>query len=172
MLPQNETHLAPSATANMPGICTVKAVSTEHCTVKSFADILKDTSTNNYPLTGLYIGIVNGFDWLDVNLYKNIKTDFDEGEEQTPQGKLFTYTVSIQLANDDYETRGKIINAYDNRQWILEVKLRSGSKRLLGTNERGCDFKAELNSGTARKQGNFYQCGFQWKSHIRAHYVS
>lgn len=170
MYPDNLAALAHNFGMNKPGICSMRAVPKDKVSLKDFISIMKDTSSSNYPLTGAWIGIAIGYDWLDISKLANVNVELIEGDELTPQGKLFTYQLVISIPNDDHETRGKILLAYDNREWIVQANLRSGSKRLIGSQERGADFKAQMTSGIPGKQ-NVYQCGFEWKSPVRAHYV-
>lgn len=168
--PASLSHLNP---LNEPGICTLKAVPHDKCVLRTFAEQMKDTNTGaDGVLTGLYIGFPIGTDWLDVSKDFNHQLIFIEKETQTQQGKVFTYQLLFDLPNDDVTTRGKIIRAYDNRQWILKVELQSGSIRIVGSNERGADFSAELNTGSLLKGANRTACGFTWQSFYRAFYAA
>ena len=112
----------------------------------------------------------DGYAWLDVSKDVKMNIDFAEEEKVTQQGNLFTYNIPLPIQNDDF-TRGKIIRAYDGREWIVAHKQRTGTWRLLGSKERGCTFTAQLNTGTHNKNSNETQCGFTITTADRPFYV-
>lgn len=161
-------HLNP---INDPGVCTLQAISKDKASLPTFTDVMKDTNVDGLILGGS-IGIAIGFDWLNISEDFNHQIIFAEKENPSPHGKIFTYQILFDIPNDAQATRGKIIRAYDNREWILKVTEQSGAIRIIGNNERGADFSAELNSGSVLKGPSRNVCGFTWQSHYRAFYAT
>lgn len=151
--------------SNKRGVCAVIAVDKKSVlSMPSYLDLLGKAFS---PIEGDFyvedIVLKEGASWKDVSKDVNIQVDLKEEEKLTGQNKDFTYTVSLILPNDNFEARGKIIREYDNREWILIVKERTGAWRVLGGLERACRFSAELSTGQVNKDANQYECGFTWQ---------
>ncbi len=118
------------------------------------------------------IVLKTGYSWLDITNDLQHDTELEETEDLSGQGKAFTYALPFRIPNDEFATRGKIIRAYDNREFIVVLKQRSGVYRVLGSLDRGCFFRAQLKTGKTRGPVNAYQCGFEWEcAGLRAFYV-
>lgn len=161
--------LAPVAQNNYPGICSVMAINKEAVTslLPSLIDILQ-LLPGNYPLQ---IARDVNVKWLPVCQLFNAQMHMIETEKADVQGSVFTYTLTFDLNNDNYRSRGAIIQAFDRREWILKVTERSGAIRLLGGPARGADFSAQLNTGSVFNGANLLACGFKWQTGERAFYV-
>lgn len=109
--------------------------------------------------------------WLEVSNDNHFSTDFIETDKSSIQNKSFTYELPFIIPGDDFTTRGKIIELYDKREFILAIKESSKDWRLVGTNIRGCDFNSAMSSGTQLKYGNKKTCGFYFESGKRAYYL-
>jgi hypothetical protein len=160
---------------NKSGICAAWAVPKDGLSALfAVPDVIK--TAEPYPLTtsSPWITMKLGYSWLWLLKHGAVNMELFEEEKILPQGKIYEYTLAFPINNDDYTDRGKVLQAYGNREWIIIVQEKSkGGNRLLGSFDRGCDFKAQLSTGTTQKPANNYTSGFVWQSpDERAFYVS
>ena len=166
---QDITHNTPQ---NKPGVTAVRAVPKDSIAyMRSFAEILSITEPWAYPLDSYvarpfniqWITLVAGASWLNISKDFACQLELVEKELPDVQLKKYEYQLLFDLPNDDYDTRGKIIQAFSRREWVLIVQLNSGAIRLIGSLARGADFSSSLQSGNAIKgPANKYTCGFTW----------
>jgi hypothetical protein len=158
---------------NHRGLCACIAVPIDQVEdMPTILSLMTDAaSESNSDFVSTDIDLVAGGAWLDVSKDVNVNLEHTEEDTRGPHGKLFTYQVTLSLPNDDFTTRGKVMRAYDNRQWLLIAKQRTGEWRLLGSKERGCDFSASLKTGTIGSGANGYIGSFTWQSPYRALYL-
>jgi len=159
---------------NKPGICSVIGVPVDD--VLQMPDIKKlmrsNITVNEADFFVQEISLKTGKVWYDISKDVNYKMRLAEKDVKTDQGKQFEYTLEFEIPNDKFDSRLKIFRAYDNREWILIVKERSGIWRVLGSKQKACEFKSELNTGAVGNGVlNQYACGFVWQSSHRAYAV-
>lgn len=164
MFVETKAPLSPAG-GNIPGICEVFAVPKEGIT--AMYDLNQILITGDYPMDGSTL-VISELYAICANY--GVSMQLAETEKDTVQGKVFTYKLTFDINNDDYATRGKIIQAYDRREWILVISERSGPSRVLGSLARGADFSAQLNTGSVMKGENMFACGFTWQSGERSFY--
>jgi len=173
MLQQSLSALLHNYGINNRGLCACIAVPVEGVEdmpteLSLMADAASETNSD-FPSSD--IDLAAGFSWLDVSKDVNVNLEMNEEDARSVHGKLFSYSVSLSLPNDDFASRGKILRAYDNRQWVLIVKQRTGEWRVLGSKQRGCDFVAALKTGSVGNGSNTHIGSFVWQSPHRAFYT-
>lgn len=173
MLQQSLSALLHNYGINYRGLCACVAVPVDQVEdMPTILSLMSDAaSESNSDFASSEITLAAGGAWLDVSKDVNVNLEQTEEDTRGPHGKIFTYQVTLSLPNDDFATRGKILRAYDNRQWLLIVKQRTGEWRVLGSKERGCDFSAALKTGTVGSGANGYMGSFNWQSPYRAFYT-
>lgn len=175
MLQQNLTELLHTSGYNKPGVCAVLGVPKEWVT--SMPNTLSLLQTTAAP-TGcdFYIEeivLATGKTWLDLSKHTRVNIDFTDEEAKTLQGSSFTYNIPLTIPHDDFDTRAQIFRAYQNREWILIVKQRTGAWRVIGSLQRGAVFTTSLNSGTIKTGASLNTTGFTWQcGEQRAYYVT
>lgn len=165
MLQQSLTGLLHNLQRNKPGLCHCILVEKEGvASMPNLTTLLTSSVTDEeYDFLIEEITLKEGYQWKELSSDQNITLEFDEQEKKSVQQKAFTYQLSVRIPNDDFNTRGKLIRAYDNREFIMIVTERTGAIRVLGSMERGCDFSAQLKTGTLGKGPNQFTCGFTWE---------
>lgn len=156
---------------NKRGVCAVIGVPLEHVeAMPDFRTLFRSNITvSEADIFFEQIKLKTGKQWMDISSDVTFKTSVKEKDVSTPQGKRFEYTAAFEIPNDKFDSRLKIIRAYDNREWLIIAKERTGIWRLFGSLFRGCEFKAELDTGTIENPApNSYVCGFLWESSHRA----
>ena len=158
-------HLTPQ---NKPGINNVRVLPKELVTyIRPLQDILNSTDPEAYPLADIAPGWpFPTIPWITytgdlINISKDFACQFTlvESEKSTVNLKTYQYKLLFDLPNDDYTTRGAIIQAFSRREWIVIVTENSGAVRLLGSMDRGADFTSQLATGSAIKgPANKYTC--------------
>ena len=165
MYQQQVTDLKHLMELNTPGICGVLVV--EKAGVQSMPTVLdlmqRYVNPDGVDFYAEEIILKDGYSWKNVSTDFNIGIELDEEEKVTAQGNHFLYKTIFKIANDHYETRGKIIRAYDGVELIALVKESTGNWRLMGSLERGCTFTAQLSTGTVSKGPNKFECGLTWE---------
>lgn len=172
MLQQSLSNLLHLYGANQRGICAVLGTPRENIsTIPNEKTLIANNTNEDYDFLTTDISLVAG-SFLEISKGININIELTEEEQRSPQGKSFLYTVAFIIPNDNFALRGALLRAYDNREWVLIVKERTGAWRVLGSAERGADFSASLKTGSIQTGANQYAMGFTWQSNHRAFYVA
>lgn len=172
MIQESLTHLPHLPEVNKPGICYVWAIDTINADgVPRLIDLMASSDLGAYPIPVTEDLIDSESSWMKVNDLFPFSFEMVETEEITPNGKLFRYQLSYLLNHDEWESRGAVIQSFENREWVLLIKLMNGTYRIMGSKSRGCDFQAGLSTGKASNGKSAYTCDFSWKSIHRLFYA-
>lgn len=167
------THLLHTQEVNNPGLLQLFTV--PKAGINAMPDLMELMETpgtvNGADFELSDITLKAGYSWSTFSFDYNVVMELFE--EENPKGsKRFLYELGFAIPNDDFETRGKIIRAYDNIEHIVLVKQQTNAWRLLGSKERGCVFAATLQSGSAFRGPNAFTCGLSWEvAGRRAFYI-
>lgn len=174
MINQTINHLPFNGQLNLPGLCYIKAIPIKHIhSMPSFEELMAShaTAANAQPMSINQIVPLDGLGWKDISKEFNLTGLLTIEDTSTQQGKFFKHKVTFEIAGDDWANRGQIIQAYDNYQWVVQVKvIQGGAIRILGSRERGCDFSATQSSGKGNSP-NLFTCQFNIDQPFRAIYA-
>ena len=140
--------------------------------IYSMPDIKARLKSFNAEMSISDISLVIGAPIMPLSNDNTVSIEFKEDEKGSPQNPFFSYSVDLSLGNDDEATRGQLLRAFDNRQWIVIVQQATGAWRMLGSMKRGCDFKSSFTSGTQVKGQSLFKCAFTWEAGYRAFYLT
>jgi hypothetical protein len=173
MLQTSLASLLYSTGLNKRGICAAIAVPLEAiASMPTQTSLMKATvSPSDSDLLLAQITLNAGFEWLDLSKPANQRLSFQEKPDITSQGPAYTSILSMKLPNDTYEA-AKVKRAYENRQWIIIVKEKTGAWRLMGSQQRGADFTTDFNSGEMGSGSNEDEVQFKWQSLHPCFYVA
>lgn len=160
-----------------PGLVSVQAIPKDSVTyIRGLPDILSQTNSEAYPLQDYtsgtpfyipnnYIAFASGATWLNISKDFAVQMEMVETKKANVQLDTYQYKILFDLPNDDYATRGKLIQTFQRREWILIVKEITGASRLIGSLSRGADFSSQLATGDALKgAANKFTCAFTWET--------
>lgn len=160
---------------NKPGLCAALAVPKQW--IVSMPNLhtvmLQPENENEFDFFVEQIVLQPGKEWLDLNSDFKINMELIETEKADPNGKIFSYELLCPNPNDLFATRGIQFRSFDETEFVIIAKQRTGAWRLIGSKERGARFYTELRSGTVTKGPSINRSGFAWQvGGTRAYYVS
>lgn len=131
---------------------------------KALKDLLSSTATTSYhPFDLTEVTFVDGKGWLYVSSMRDTCV-FNQTKEKSAAGEYFKSALQFKINNDVYITVGNSMHSLNRRQCIVVVQFENGTIRIMGAQKRGADFYFDFSSGTPSKDGNVYDCKFQWQS--------
>lgn len=157
---------------HQPGVCEVWAIDKENGNgIPDWLTACANASPGSFPILITEDMVDTGSQWLYINKKFPFSLELTEEEALSSNGKTFNYQLLFSLNNDNWEARGRIIEAFENREWILMVRFANGTYRIIGDIKRGADFSAQLTTGKIGTGKLGYGCGFAWTSFHRALYA-
>lgn len=166
-------HLPYQTGTNAHGICSLKAVPVQGiATLPRIIDqqLNKDTTTGaDFQDTSLTLK--SGYDWLNIVPLGNYNINLAYNAKRTAQGLLHTYTLRIQLPNDHFDNIGKLLRGFEKQQFVLRIKLNTGTERIIGNAKRGALLEYEADSGTIAGNPNMCTVGFTFVTAHQAFYL-
>jgi len=173
MIPATITSILNTQATSKPGIQGLYAIAKDQITdMPDLLSILGSTAPNAALLDISDIILASGAAVNEISNDNNLGTEMTETPKTSVHGPFFGYEVTFSIPNDDEVTRGRILRAFDNREWIVIVRQASNQWRILGNLHRGCDWRASLGTGSNIKGLSVYKCGFYWESSERALYIN
>ncbi|MCW3125267.1 MAG: hypothetical protein JWO03_925 [Bacteroidetes bacterium] len=172
MIPEQTGSLPQTNLTTHPGLCRIYAIDLED--IESMPDLksmMKSIRADSDIVHISDIVLKAGGAILSIVNDNQVGSELTEDDKASSQNSYYPYTVAFVLPNDDANTRGKLLRAYYNRQFVVLIKQATGAWRILGSKHRGCDLKATLDTGTQSKGANEYKCTFTWESGQRAYYM-
>ncbi len=156
---------------NKPGICKLYALLRKDVTF--FPDEVIQLQSMAPDANRIFVeSILFANDgWLSISNDMNVSISIEEKVTTSVHGQVTEYQVLLDIPNDDYHTRGKIIDAYSGREFLLLVRLGNGTYRVVGDNNKGAEFQSALNSSTKLKPANITRCGFILSTATKALYT-